>query len=98
MNAIVEYLLGLDKLSDQVIATDLLTSAKSGIKMYAVAATESATPEMKATFVKHLHDAIDMHEKVMAYMMAKGFYHPYNVQEQLQLDQTTAQTALNIPS
>jgi similar to spore coat protein len=98
MNAILEYLLGLDKLSDQVIATDLLTSSKAGIKMYAVAATEAATPAMKATFIKHLHEAIDTHERIMAYMMEKGFYQPYNMQVQLQMDQTTAQTALNIPS
>lgn len=98
MNQIVEYLTGLNTLSDQVIAMDLLMASKTGIKMYAVAATESATPEVKATLVNHLHEAIDTHEKVTAYMMQRGFYHPYNIQEQVQLDLKTAQTALNIPS
>lgn len=98
MNTILEYLTGMGTLTDQVIATDLLNSAKAGVKMYAVAATESATPELKATFIKHLNEAIDTHEKVTAYMIERGFYHPYNPAEQLQLDQQTVQTALNIPS
>lgn len=80
-----------------MIATDLLNSAKAGIMKYAIAATESATPELKATFIQHLHEAIDTHEKVIAYMMERGFYHPYNMAEQLQVDQKTVQAALKIP-
>lgn len=98
MNQIVKNLTGMDVASDQVIAMDLLISAKAGIKLYAVAATESGTPEVKAIFEKHLFEAIDTHEKVTRYMMQKGFYHPYNIAEQIQLDQRTAQTALNLPS
>lgn len=98
MNSIVEYLTGMNTLTDQVIAMDLLMASKTGIKMYAVAATESATPELKATFVKHLHEAIDTHAKVSDYMIRRGFYHAYDVSEQLQLDQKTVQTALNVPS
>lgn len=98
MNTIIERLMGVDTLNDQVIAMDLLTAAKTGIKLYAVAATEAATPEVKAIFVKHLFEAIDYHEQMIAYMMERGFYHPYNVAEQLQLDQKTVETALQIPS
>ena len=98
MNSIIEHLTGMNTLSDQVIAMDLLMACKTGIKMYALAATESATPEVKATFEKHLHEAIGTHAKVTEYMMQRGFYHPYNIQEQIQLDQSNVQTALNIPS
>ena len=98
MNTIIENLMGLDTLSDQVIAMDLLMAAKTGIKMYAVAATEAATPAIKATFVKHLHESIDAHARVTEYMMERGFYHPYDVPEQLQLDRSNANTALNIRS
>lgn len=98
MNQLMKNLTGMNTLSDQVIAMDLLVSAKSGIQMYAVACTESGTPEVKATLERHLFEAIDMHERVTRYMMSKGYYHPYNIAEQIQLDQTTAQTALNIPS
>jgi similar to spore coat protein len=95
---LIEKLMGVDTLTDQVIAMDLLMSAKAGIQMYAVAATEAATPEVKATFVKHLHEAIDTHAQIIDYMMERGFYHPYHVGEQLHLDRKTVQTALNIPS
>jgi similar to spore coat protein len=98
MNRIVENLTGLNTMTDQVIAMDLLMAAKTGIKMYAVAATESATDEVKSTLIRHLNESIDAHEKLTAYVMQRGFYHPYNMQEQIQLDRTNAQTALNIPS
>jgi similar to spore coat protein len=98
MNSIIENLTGLNTLSDQIIAMDLLMASKSGIKMYAVAATESATPELKTVFQTHLLEAVDTHEKITAYMMQRGFYHPYNIEEQIRLDQSNAQTALNIPS
>lgn len=97
MNNFVETLMGVDTLTDQVIAMDLLMSAKSGIKMYSVAATEAATPAVRATFEQHLYEAIDTHEKVFAYMLQKGWYHPYNLQEQLQFDRKNIETALSIP-
>ncbi|WP_123040308.1 spore coat protein [Cohnella candidum] len=93
----VENLMGLNTMTDQVIAMDMLISAKSGMKMCAVAVTESATPEVRAAFQKQLYEAIDTHEKLTDYMMRKGYYHPYNVQEQIRLDQTNAQTALSLP-
>lgn len=98
MNTLLERLMGVDTLTDQVLATDLLMSAKAGIQMYAVAATEAATPEVKATFIKHLHEAIDTHAQIIDYMMERGFYHPYHVGEQIHLDRKTVQTALKIPS
>jgi similar to spore coat protein len=98
MNSLIERLMGVNTLTDQVVAMDLLMSAKTAIKLYAVAATESATPELRTTFEKHLYEAIELHGLVTAYAMQKGFYHPYNVAEQLQLDQRNAQTAVSIPS
>jgi similar to spore coat protein len=98
MNTIVEHLTGLNTMTDQVIGMDLLMSAKTGIKMYAVAATESATPEVKAVLQRHLEENIEAHERVSAYMMARGFYHPYNMNEQIRLDMQNAQTALSIPT
>lgn len=97
MNSIIENLTGLNTLTDQLIAMDLLIASKTGIKLYAVAVTESATPEVKAVLQRHLEEAIDTHEKMTAYMMQRGYYHPYHLSEQVQLDRTNAQTALNIP-
>jgi similar to spore coat protein len=97
MIPIIEQLTGMDTLTDQVIATDFLLSAKSGIKTYALALTESATPEVKAVLRKHLGEAITTHEQITKYMMQKGFYHPYHPIEQIQQDRSNVETVLNIP-
>ncbi|MDF2630527.1 MAG: spore coat protein [Symbiobacteriaceae bacterium] len=98
MIPLIERLMGVDTLTDQVIAMDLLVSVKAGIQLYAVAATEAATSELKATFIKHLHETIDTHARVTDYMMERGFYRAYQIGEQLAVDRKTVQTALNIPS
>jgi similar to spore coat protein len=96
MNNIVENLTGMNTLTDQVLTTDLLIAAKSGIKNYAVAITETATPEVRTVLRKQMDNTIQMHENIINHMMGQGWYHPYNVAEQIQLDMKNAQTALNI--
>ena len=94
---ILQNLMGMGGLTDQVVAMDLLISAKSGVRNYAMALTETGTPEIKATLARQLEEAIDFHEKISAYMIERGWYHPWNVDEQLKLDQQNIQTALNLP-
>jgi similar to spore coat protein len=96
MNALVEKLTGLDKMTDQVIATDFLVSSKSGIQNYAVAITETMTPELRAALVKQLNDMITSHEAISDYMMKKGYYHAYDLQKQYQVDMQAADTALGL--
>lgn len=96
MNQFIQNLVGIGGLTDQVIATDFLISAKAAVRNYAVALTETATPELKATLKQQLNDAIATHEKITNYMMEKGFYHPHDLGEQLQLDLNTADTAINL--
>ncbi|MCM3765996.1 spore coat protein [Neobacillus niacini] len=83
-------------LTDQVIATDFLISAKAAVRNYSVANTETATPELKAALRAQLNDAIATHENITNYMVAKGFYHPHNLSEQLQLDLSVGETAINL--
>lgn len=98
MIPILEKMMGMDTLTDEVIAMDFLISAKSGVRNYAMAVTECATPEVKAVLMKQLEEAIDTHEQIMNYLMNRGLYHPYNLNEQIQLDLQNIQTAMNIPS
>lgn len=77
---------------------DFLITAKSGVRNYAMAVTEAGTPEIKTVLMKHLEEAIDTHERIAAYMMEKGWYHPWNVNEQLQLDLRNIQIALKAPT
>lgn len=96
MNQLIQNLVGMGGLTDQVIATDFLISAKAAVRNYAVAITETATPELKTALRQQLNDAIATHEKITNYMMAKGYYHPHDLSEQLQLDLTAADTAINL--
>ncbi|MFD2614922.1 spore coat protein [Paenibacillus gansuensis] len=98
MNPIIERLTGMNTLTDQVIAMDFLITAKSGVRNYAMAVTECATPEVKAILTKQLEEAIDTHEIISAYLVQKGLYHPHNVNEQIKLDLQNIETALNVPS
>jgi similar to spore coat protein len=97
MNILLEHLTGMNAMTDQMIAMDYLITAKSGIRNYAMAVTESGTPEVKATLTKQLDESMDMHERITLYMMEKGLYHPWNVNEQVQLDLKNIQTALDLP-
>jgi similar to spore coat protein len=97
MNTIIESLTGMDTLTDQIIASDFLISAKSGVRNYAMAVTEAGTPEIKAALSRQLEEAIDTHERIMAYMMDRGWYYPRNIREQIRLDRQNIQTALNAP-
>ncbi|MCT8975044.1 spore coat protein [Clostridium sp. CX1] len=96
MNALIETLTGMDKLSDQVIATDFLVSAKSAVRNYSIALTETTSPEIRSTLRRQLNDAITTHEVISSYMMRKGYYHAYNLQEQFKVDMQTTETALNL--
>jgi len=98
LSAILEHLTGMHTLTDQVIAMDCLIDAKSGVRNLAMAVTEAGTPEVKAVLVKHLDETIDMYERIVSYVMDKGMYHPWNVQEQIRFDLQTIDTALKAPT
>lgn len=97
MNPILERLMGVHTLTDEMIASDLLISAKSGVRNYAMAVTECATPEIKAVLTKQLEEAIDLHEMISSHMMKRGYYKPFHMDEQIGHDLQNIQTALNIP-
>ncbi|MDQ1001096.1 hypothetical protein QFZ28_001496 [Neobacillus niacini] len=96
MNQLIQNLMGMGGMTDQVIATDFLISAKAGVRNYTVAITETGTPELKAALREQLNTAIATHEKITNYMIAKGFYHPHNLSEQLQVDLNVSDTALKL--
>lgn len=49
-------------------ARELLIFAKSSIKNYAGAITETATPSLRKVFRKHLNGAIDTRAKIFHYL------------------------------
>ena len=96
MNQFVEKLTGMAPLTDQVIATDMLIAAKTGIKNYAYAITEAATEDVRNTLIHHLEDAIGFHQQITNYMVEKGYYNPQDTLKQMQVDLNTAETALKL--
>ncbi|MFV5315521.1 spore coat protein [Priestia megaterium] len=83
-------------LDDLAIATDLLLSAKNGVRTYAVALTETATPEVRKVLKKQLDEAIELHEKIAQYMIDNEMYHAYDVEEQVNHDLKKADKALEL--
>lgn len=96
MNSIIEGLTGMNKMSDQVIATDFLIAAKSAVRNYSIALTETTSQEVRTVLRKQLGDAIATHELISNYMMKNGYYYAYNLDEQYRVDMKTTQTALNL--
>ncbi|MFB4164292.1 spore coat protein [Alteribacillus sp. JSM 102045] len=96
MTNFVQNIAGMSGMTDQVIATDFLISAKSGVRNTAFALTEAATPEIRNALILQLNDAIDTHEKISQYMINKGYYHPNNLTEQVNVDLNASQTAIQL--
>lgn len=96
MGNLIQNLAGMGDMTEQVIATDFLISAKAGVRNYAMAISETATPEVREVLRRHLNAAIDMHEKIANYMMSKGYYHVQDPQEQIKVDVKAADTVLSI--
>lgn len=73
MNEFIQNMTGMGAMTEQVIATDFLISAKTGVKNIATAITETSSPEVRETLKQYLNDAIDTHEQITNYMISKGF-------------------------
>lgn len=73
-------------MDDQLIASDLLCSVKAGITSTAAALTETATPEVHRTLESQLQQDLRFHQQLTNFMMQKGWYQPYNVNQMIQGD------------
>ncbi|WP_050181328.1 spore coat protein [Domibacillus robiginosus] len=96
MNELFKNVAGMSGMTDQVIATDFLISAKSGVRNAAFALTEAATPELRSALREQLMATISTHEQISKYMMEKGYYHPYSLEEQAKIDLAVAQTSQDL--
>ncbi len=94
--SILQNLMGMGDMTEQVIATDFLLAAKASVRNYAVALSETTTPEVREVLRRHLNASIVTHENITKYMMSKGYYHVYNPQEQIKVDMQVADTAISL--
>ena len=75
---------------------DLLGFAKTSVRSYAIAITETATPQLRNVLVKQLNAAIQLHGQVYRYMYQHGYYPSYNLSELLKNDVRNANRALSM--
>ncbi|MBM7646299.1 spore coat protein F [Scopulibacillus daqui] len=82
------------ELDEGYYAGSLLGFAKSSVKNYAAAITETATPQLKNLLANHLTKAIQCHTKIFNYMYERGMYPAYNLDRLLKHDREMAERAL----
>ncbi|MCY7781848.1 MULTISPECIES: spore coat protein CotF [unclassified Bacillus (in: firmicutes)] len=75
---------------------DLLGFAKTSVRSYAIAITETATPQLRNVLVKQLNAAIQLHAQVYRYMYQHGYYPSYNLAELLRNDVRNANRAISM--
>jgi similar to spore coat protein len=92
----VENSEGMPELADSALAMEFLLSIKTGVRNTAIAITETATPELRTAFRKQLEEGLALHGEVSDFMMEKGWLHPYNFNDQYQMDLKSIQGALMI--
>ncbi|WP_071460207.1 spore coat protein [Bacillus massilinigeriensis] len=76
-------------------AGDILGAAKTSVRNYAIAITETATPALREVLKRHLNGAVDWHAMIFNYMYGKGLYPAYHLQALLENDVKNAQKALS---
>ncbi|WP_067727483.1 spore coat protein [Oceanobacillus damuensis] len=77
-------------------AGDLLAFAKTAVRNYAIAITETATPALRETLNKQLQAAIRTHEMIFNYMYRKSLYPSYDLEKLLQNDIRLASKAIKL--
>lgn len=92
------HAVGMPEKIDSAIALDLLITVKELIRNYAVAITETASPEVRTTLTNQMEAAMDYQTEIIDLMMDKKWFHPYDVREQQVLDLKSAQNAIDIAS
>ncbi|PLT27652.1 spore coat protein [Peribacillus deserti] len=74
----------------------LLIMAKTSVRNYAIAITETATPGVQKVLKAHLDRAVDLHGRVYHFMYQKGFYPSYDLNSLLKNDYAVATRAIEM--
>ncbi|MBU8907490.1 spore coat protein [Desertibacillus haloalkaliphilus] len=77
-------------------AGDLLALAKTSVRNYSIAITETATPALRRVLTNHLMKAIDTHANAFNFMYEHSYYPSYDFKQLLENDMTLAQRALSM--
>ncbi|KJD40508.1 spore coat protein [Paenibacillus polymyxa] len=88
--------LNMPEMADMTFAMDFLLRAKEGVRNLSIALTETASPDVRALLRNHLKQGIVMHQEITELMIRKKWFHPYELNEQYQLDQLSAKNTVMI--
>ncbi|ETT36216.1 spore coat protein [Paenibacillus sp. FSL H7-0942] len=88
--------LNMPEMADMTFAMDFLLRAKEGVRNLSIALTETASPDVRALLHTHLKQGISMHQEISELMIRKKWFHPYELNEQYQLDQLSAKNTVMI--
>ncbi|SFB51277.1 Spore coat protein CotF [Cohnella sp. OV330] len=88
--------LNMPEMADTTFAMDFLLRAKEGVRNAAIALTETTSPEARTLLRNQLRQGIAMHQEITDLMMRKKWFHPYELSEQYQLDQLSANNTVMI--
>lgn len=79
MASLMEALMGENtgKLSNAIIANDMIVGTKAGATAYLAASLESATPEVKSLFFNNVTQMTQSHQSMTELALKKGWYKPY---------------------
>lgn len=87
--SILQSLTGLTgaRVTDQVIASDMLAAGKLGCVSLTLATLEAATPELRRLFQESLNECLNDHERLYRLTQERGWYQAYaSPEQQLQLE------------
>lgn len=84
MKDMVSSILGKDdfKLSDEVIANNMMMALESGSTAYHVAALKTATPEVRRMFADFMTQQMTAHEGITEILVKNKWINPYDPPEQ----------------
>ncbi|GBG07098.1 spore coat protein [Paenibacillus agaridevorans] len=88
--------LNMPEMADMTFAMDFLIRAKEGVRNLSIALTETASPDVRALLRNHLMQGIALHQEITELMIRKKWFHPYELNEQYQLDQLSAKNTVMI--
>lgn len=88
--------LNMPETADSTFAMDFLMRAKEGVRNTAIALTEAVSLDARTLLRNQLRQCIAMHQEITDLMVRKKWFHPYELKEQYQLDQLSANTSVMI--
>lgn len=77
-------------------AGDLLALAKTSVRNYSIAITETATPALRQVLTQQLMKVINTHADVFNYMYQRSNYPSYDLKRLLENDVNLAHKALSL--